>query len=110
MIHDNIESSYAHTLSQFHTDYLHLLRLIHRQILLEYYQIFLDWLLGTLLHLARTVCRRAERLVVRLKEEGEAIDDMTIKYLNRMSDCLFVLARFVNHEAGVQDVLWNPKK
>ncbi len=65
---------------------------------------------AALLHLARTVCRRAERLVVRLKDSGEAVDDISIQYLNRMSDCLFVLARYVNFEGGVEDVLWKPNK
>src|SRR6185436_9951874 len=45
------------------------------------------------LHLARTVCRRAERQIVRLKEEGESVDANAIKYFNRLSDTLFVLAR-----------------
>lgn len=61
------------------------------------------------LHLARTVCRRAERLIVRLKEEGEAVDPLAIKYFNRLSDTLFVLARYVNHLNKVQDVVWNSK-
>ncbi len=58
------------------------------------------------LHLARTVCRRAERQVVRLKESGESVDLQAIVYLNRMSDCLFTLARFVNYTEGVQDIPW----
>lgn len=62
------------------------------------------------LHLARTVCRRAERLVVRLKESGESVDPLVIIYLNRLSDCLFTLARYVNHSNGVEDVPWKPSK
>ncbi len=62
------------------------------------------------LHLARTVCRRAERLIVRLKEDGESVDALSIKYFNRLSDTLFVLARYVNHLNKVEDVLWSSKK
>jgi len=62
------------------------------------------------LHLARTVCRRAERLVVKLIDEGESVDPLSIKYLNRLSDCLFVLARYANHIAGVKDVVWKKQQ
>jgi cob(I)alamin adenosyltransferase len=58
-------------------------------------------------HLARTVCRRAERLVVRLsREPGEDASGSLIIYLNRLSDLLFVLARVINHRAGVADTPW----
>jgi cob(I)alamin adenosyltransferase len=57
---------------------------------------------GALLHLARTVARRAERRVVRLAAEAE-INLQTIAYLNRLSDLLFVLAREVNRRAGVAE-------
>lgn len=57
------------------------------------------------LHLARTICRRAERSVVTL-DKGEELNPEIIKYLNRLSDLLFVLARFANHHAGKKDVLW----
>jgi cob(I)alamin adenosyltransferase len=57
------------------------------------------------LHLARTVCRRAERSVVHLGREGE-IPELFIIYLNRLSDLLFTLARLANHRAGVSDVTW----
>ena len=60
------------------------------------------------LHLARTICRRAERLVIALSRE-EAVGPFTIAYLNRLSDALFVMARFENHRRGVQDVLWNSR-
>jgi cob(I)alamin adenosyltransferase len=60
-------------------------------------------------HLARTVCRRAERLVVHLAHQpGEHVPPALIVYLNRLSDLLFVLARAVNHRAGVADVPWKP--
>jgi cob(I)alamin adenosyltransferase len=57
------------------------------------------------LHVARTVCRRAERLVVALDDDSPATLS-TIAYLNRLSDYLFVAARFVNRRAGVGDVEW----
>jgi cob(I)alamin adenosyltransferase len=58
-------------------------------------------------HLARTVCRRAERSVVRLSRvQNEHVPKTVIVYLNRLSDLLFVLARVLNHRAGIADVLW----
>ena len=57
------------------------------------------------LHVARTVCRRAERLVVGLQDDSPATAS-TIAYLNRLSDYLFVAARFVNLRMGVPDVPW----
>ncbi|MEI6082760.1 MAG: cob(I)yrinic acid a,c-diamide adenosyltransferase [Verrucomicrobiota bacterium] len=53
------------------------------------------------LHVARTVCRRAERFCVRLKPDG-----LAVPYLNRLSDALFVLARWVNYKAGQKDTFW----
>jgi cob(I)alamin adenosyltransferase len=64
--------------------------------------------LSTHLHLARTVCRRAEREAVRLADvEGETVGPEAIKYLNRLSDLLFVAARRAN-DNGKADVLWTP--
>lgn len=60
---------------------------------------------GALLHLARAVCRRAERAVVRLSRE-EAVNPAVIVYLNRLSDLLFVLARYVNRAARRPEVAW----
>lgn len=60
------------------------------------------------LHLARAVCRRAERLVVELA--ASSVRTPVIVYLNRLSDLLFVLARHANHTASVPDVLWAPRK
>lgn len=60
-------------------------------------------------HLARSVCRRAERRVIHLGEE-EKINTAATKYLNRLSDLLFVLARALNVHAGRTDVLWQPGK
>lgn len=56
-------------------------------------------------HLARTVCRRAERLCVALSE-GDAVPNLVIKYLNRLSDLLFTLARFTALTLGVEEVQW----
>ena len=59
-------------------------------------------------HLARTVARRAERQVVHLaRQPGEHVPHDVIIYLNRLSDLLFVLARALNHRAGVADVPWS---
>ena len=60
-------------------------------------------------HLARAVCRRAERRVVSLARE-ETINPATLRYLNRLSDLLFVMARSLNCAAGVPDVLWQHGK
>jgi cob(I)alamin adenosyltransferase len=57
------------------------------------------------LHLARTVCRRAERSVVRLARESD-VPSLFVVYLNRLSDLLFTLARLANHQAGVGDATW----
>ncbi len=59
---------------------------------------------GALLHLARTVCRRAERRVIALG--SDAVDPVLVIYLNRLSDLLFVMARAVNHRAGEPEVEW----
>ena len=56
-------------------------------------------------HLARTVCRRAERRVVTMARE-DAVNATSLRYLNRLSDLLFVLARYLNRIEGVTDVLW----
>ncbi len=60
------------------------------------------------LHLARTVCRRAERLMVELRDKpGESVTAAALKYVNRLSDFFFVAARFTNRK-GAADVLWVP--
>jgi cob(I)alamin adenosyltransferase len=63
---------------------------------------------GAHLHVARTICRRAERLVVALLEEEGAISGEPLRYLNRLSDALFVWARWINDALGVNEHLWNP--
>ena len=62
---------------------------------------------GAVLHVARTVCRRAERLMVSLRDEEPEISGDCIRFVNRLSDALFVWARWVNHRLGSGDVLWN---
>jgi cob(I)alamin adenosyltransferase len=63
---------------------------------------------ATYLHLARTICRRAERLVVKLADtEGENVEPPVLKYVNRLSDFLFVAGRYAN-DKGRKDVLWKP--
>jgi cob(I)alamin adenosyltransferase len=61
------------------------------------------------LHIARCVCRRAERACVRLMEENEFVDELVIKYLNRLSDYLFVLSRFMCMQLKVEEVPWVPR-
>src|SRR5699024_278988 len=62
---------------------------------------------GATLHTARTICRRAERAAVACRE-SETISELCIKFLNRLSDFLFVLARYENKEAGVRETSWKP--
>ncbi len=60
-------------------------------------------------HMARTLCRRAERRIITLTKV-EAVPDVTVKYVNRLSDLLFVIARFLNKQTDHGDVLWQPGK
>jgi cob(I)alamin adenosyltransferase len=63
---------------------------------------------GAYLHLVRTICRRAERLMVELKDKSaEGVTPAALKYVNRLSDLLFVLGRYAN-DKGASDVLWQP--
>ena len=59
-------------------------------------------------HIARCVCRRAERLVVHLNEESP-VEGKIIIYINRLSDYLFTLARFLGHEMNITETPWNPR-
>lgn len=63
---------------------------------------------GAQLHAARTVCRRAERAVVRLAGDRPALRETVLPYVNRLSDLLFTLARAVNHRAGEAEIRWKP--
>jgi cob(I)alamin adenosyltransferase len=60
-------------------------------------------------HIARCVCRRAERLVVALALEEE-VDERIVRYLNRLSDFLFMLARKLSRDLGAEEILWAPAK
>ena len=62
---------------------------------------------GAALHTARTIARRAERLTVELAA-SEPVSDSAVRFLNRLSDLLFVFARWVNHAAGVPETAWRP--
>lgn len=65
---------------------------------------------GAQLHVARTVCRRSERAVVRLLESQPDLEDVVIPYLNRLSDLLFTLARGVNAGTGRPEARWAPQR
>lgn len=60
-------------------------------------------------HVARCVCRRAERICVRMQEEGQFIDPLVIKYINRLSDHLFTLARYAGHLLQAPETPWKPR-
>ena len=59
-------------------------------------------------HVCRTVCRRAERIVITLSKISK-VDNILIKYLNRLSDFFFIVARFQAHLSGIKDIPWLPK-
>jgi cob(I)alamin adenosyltransferase len=61
------------------------------------------------LHIARCICRRAERCCVRLELEKEEVESIIIKYLNRLSDYLFVLARYIAHQLKAEEIPWKPR-
>ena len=65
--------------------------------------------LVSLCHICRTVCRRAERLSIRLAAEV-TVDELVIQYLNRLSDYLFMLARKLTKDNGITDVVWKPER
>jgi len=64
--------------------------------------------LSSYYHISRTICRRAERKLIKLFEINE-IENEALIYLNRLSDLLFVLARYANKNKGVDDILWSSK-
>jgi cob(I)alamin adenosyltransferase len=65
--------------------------------------------LNTDLHICRTVCRRAERNAVALARQ-ESIPEEAVRYLNRLSDALFVWSRWASHVAGMEETLWEPNR
>ena len=60
-------------------------------------------------HVVRCVCRRAERHCVLMQEHKTFVDPLVIKYLNRLSDYLFVLSRYIGHKKQVQEIPWRPR-
>ena len=60
-------------------------------------------------HITRCVCRRAERICVNMQEQKMEIEPLVIKYLNRLSDFLFILARYVAHQLKVEEIPWKPR-
>lgn len=67
-------------------------------------------LLGAQLHVARTVCRRAERAITPLLAERPEFGDVLLPFINRLSDLLFTLARSVNNHAGTEEARWEPMR
>lgn len=60
-------------------------------------------------HVARCVCRRAERICVQMQEDGQFIDPLVLKYINRLSDHLFTLARYAGHLLQAEEIPWKPR-
>jgi cob(I)alamin adenosyltransferase len=60
-------------------------------------------------HVCRTICRRAERIVIALSSSGETVDEQVVQYLNRLSDYFFILARYLAHELGIEEHKWNKR-
>jgi cob(I)alamin adenosyltransferase len=61
------------------------------------------------IHIGRCICRRAERCCVRLELDKEEVEQIVIKYLNRLSDYLFVLARFISWQLKAEEIAWKPR-
>lgn len=66
-------------------------------------------LAGSVAHVARCVCRRAERICVGMQQEEEFVPDLVVKYLNRLSDFLFVLARYIGHLNHAEEIPWRAR-
>jgi len=62
------------------------------------------------LHVARCICRRAERAIVFLHEQGGKVAPIILQYLNRLSDYLFVLTRYTTHQLNISEIPWRPRK
>jgi cob(I)alamin adenosyltransferase len=60
-------------------------------------------------HIARCVCRRAERNCVNMQQHEMFVEPLVIKYINRLSDYLFVLARYIGHQLNIREVAWKPR-
>ena len=64
---------------------------------------------ASMAHVARCVCRRSERLCVAMNENGEAVSELILQYLNRLSDYLFVLSRFIVMKNNGEEIPWRPR-
>lgn len=64
---------------------------------------------ASMCHVSRCICRRAERLCVGMNEAGEHVPDLIVRYLNRLSDFLFTLARYIGHLAGAEELPWRAR-
>jgi cob(I)alamin adenosyltransferase len=60
-------------------------------------------------HVARCVCRRAERICVGMQAEGMEVEALVLQYLNRLSDYLFIIARYITHLTGSEEIKWTPR-
>lgn len=60
-------------------------------------------------HITRCVCRRAERMCVRMQQENLEVENLILKYLNRLSDYYFVLSRYLAHLLGAEEIPWKPR-
>ena len=60
-------------------------------------------------HVARCVCRRAERICVGMMQDEEYVPELVVKYLNRLSDFLFVLARYISHLNNAEEIPWRAR-
>jgi len=60
-------------------------------------------------HIARCICRRAERCCVGMQQHELFVEPLVIKYINRLSDYLFVLARYIGHQLNIQEIAWKPR-
>jgi cob(I)alamin adenosyltransferase len=61
------------------------------------------------LHIARCVCRRAERLCVNMQVQEQFIEPLVVKYINRLSDYIFVLTRYMHHRLQIEEIPWKPR-
>jgi len=64
---------------------------------------------ASMAHVARCICRRAERICVAMQQENEYVPELVVRYLNRLSDFLFVLARYISHLSGGEEIPWRAR-
>lgn len=61
-------------------------------------------------HICRTVCRRGERAIIRCNEHGDAMPEIVMAYVNRLSDYLYALGRFMGQKTSAREIIWKPRK